>query len=209
VGESVQIAVQPETLDFLLKAKSLRAEIDGAPSSALVVGPNRARDRVLLAASLRISPGEYTAKLSATSVAGEERVTTLAVVVKPRTTVPSSATRPPVVLLNGWETGFTGACNVSTSSADTFGILPSIWCPTAFPSCISSITALWIQTRPLKCWATIWDTYLNSITYDNGDQVPQIDLVAFSMGGLIARAYLAGLQPTGTATPPATPWCAT
>ena len=205
MGESVQIAVQPETLDFLLKAKSLRAEIDGAPSSALVVGPNRARDRVLLAASLRISPGEYTAKLSATSVAGEERVTTLAVVVKPRTTVPSSATRPPVVLLNGWETGFTGACNVSTSSADTFGNLAQYLVSDGVPVVYLFDNCLVDPNQTIEVLGNDLGTYLNSITYDNGDQVPQIDLVAFSMGGLIARAYLAGLQDTGTATPPVTP----
>jgi len=38
--------------------------------------------------------------------------------------------------------------------------------------------------------------FLNTIKYDSGAQVPQIDLVAHSMGGLIARAYLAGFSPT-------------
>jgi uncharacterized protein (TIGR03437 family) len=46
--------------------------------------------------------------------------------------------------------------------------------------------------------------FLKTITYDNGVQVPQIDLVAFSLGGLIARSYLAGLQPDQSYTPPAT-----
>ena len=46
-------------------------------------------------------------------------------------------------------------------------------------------------------------TFLNSIQYADGTQVPQVDLVGFSTGGLIARAYLAGLQPNETLTPPA------
>ena len=59
MGESVQIAVPPDSLDFLLQAKSLRVTINGdmpgAPT-ALVAGPNRARDRVLLAAPRGLSP---------------------------------------------------------------------------------------------------------------------------------------------------------
>ena len=208
VGESVQIAVPPETLDFLLKAKTLRLAvdggIDGAASSVLVVGPNRARDRVLMAAPLRISPGEYTAKLSATSEAGEERVTRLAIVVKPRTTVPSNATRPPVVLLNGWETGFTGTCTVSTSSADTFGNLAQYLLSDGVPVVYFFDNCVVDPNQTIEVLGNDLATYLNSIKYDNGDQVPQIDLVAFSMGGLIARAYLAGLQPSETATPPVT-----
>ena len=208
VGEPVQIAVPSETLDFLLKAKTLRlavdGDIDGAQSSALLVGPNRARDRVLLAASLRISPGEYTAKLSATSEAGEERVTTLAIVVKPRATVPSGATRPPVVLLNGWETGVTGACNASAAS-DTFGNLAAYLISDGVPVVYFFDNCAIDANQTVETLGNDLGTYLNSITYDNGDQVPQIDLVAFSMGGLIARAYLAGLQTSGTATPPVTP----
>src|SRR5580698_7490185 len=122
VAESVEIAVPPDTLDFLLKAKSLRLSLD-AEAVSLVVGPNRTHDRILLAAPLRIPPGDYTATLSATSPTNEERTTKLAISVKPRQSVPSGGARPPVVLLNGWETGFTGTCTVSTSSADTFGNL--------------------------------------------------------------------------------------
>ena len=208
VGESVQIAAPPETLDFLLKATNLRlaidGDIDGAESSALVAGPNRAHDRVLLAAPPRTKPGEYTAKLSATSEAGEERVTTLAIVVKPRQTVPSGATRPPVVLLNGWETGFTGTCTVSSSSSDTFGNLAQYLVSDGVPVVYFFDNCVVDPNQTIEVLGNDLGTYLNSIKYGNGDQVPQIDLVAFSMGGLIARAYLAGLQPSETATPPAT-----
>jgi uncharacterized protein (TIGR03437 family) len=58
--------------------------------------------------------------------------------------------------------------------------------------------------QPVEVLANDLDKFLNSIQYDNGTQVPQIDLVAHSMGGLIARAYLAGLQTDQSFTPPAT-----
>src|SRR5271165_7181112 len=119
-GEAIPIAAPQETLDFLLNAKSRHVEVAGG---GLTAGPNRAGDRILLGASLRMKPGDYTAKLTATSAAGEERQITIAVLVKPLITVPNGSTRPPVVLLNGWEEGFTGTCPVATSASDTFGNL--------------------------------------------------------------------------------------
>ena len=202
LGESVQIAAPPETLDFLLKAKSLRVEVGGAETN-WVAAPNRARDRVLVAAPILTSPGEYTAKLSATSAAGEERAATLAITLKPRQTVPANATRPPVVLLNGWETGFTGTCPL-TSASDTFGNLAQYLVYDGVPVVYFFDNCAVDANQTIEVLGNDLGTFLKTITYDNGDQVPQIDLVAFSMGGLIARAYLAGLQTDGTATPPAT-----
>src|ERR1035441_2183638 len=128
-GESVAIRAPQETFDFLANARSRRVDIvtpDASISAGrLVAAPNRAGDQILLGASLRMSPGEYTVKLSASSAAGEERQTTLAVTVLSLPPVPSNAKRPPVVLLNGWETGFTGTCPIAGSSSDTFGNLAS------------------------------------------------------------------------------------
>src|SRR5271163_1694817 len=96
-GQPVQIATAPETLDFLLNAPNRRLRITGAGTTGIVVSPNRAHDRILLAASLRANPGQYTVELAATSAAGEERSATLDIQVGSLTSVPSSATRPPVV----------------------------------------------------------------------------------------------------------------
>src|ERR1700689_4713931 len=121
--EHAQISAASDALDFPLKAKSRRIQIQGAQADGLVVGPNRAGDGILLAASLRAKPGEYAVTLSAKSAAGEERQAALIMVVQPRQAVPSGSTRPPVVLLNGWEIGFTNSCPISGSPADTFGNL--------------------------------------------------------------------------------------
>jgi triacylglycerol esterase/lipase EstA (alpha/beta hydrolase family) len=46
---------------------------------------------------------------------------------------------------------------------------------------------------------------LGLITNDDGSDVAQFDLVTYSMGGLIARAYLSGLQFDGSLASPLNP----
>jgi uncharacterized protein (TIGR03437 family) len=201
-GEPAQISAASDALNFLLKAKSRRIEIQGAKAEGLVVGPNRAGDGILLAASLRAKPGEYTVTLSAKSEAGEERQAALTMVVQPRQAVPSGSARPPVVLLNGWEVGFTNSCPISGSSTDTFGNLASYLVSDGVPIVYLFDNCVEDPNQPIEALGNDLGTFLNSIQYDTGAQVPQIDLVGFSLGGLIARAYLAGLQPNESLTPP-------
>ena len=65
-GESTRIEAPRETVDFLLLAKARRVETDGKEPRGIVIGPNRAGDQILLAASLRMKPGKYSLTLSAT-----------------------------------------------------------------------------------------------------------------------------------------------
>lgn len=204
LGESVQIAAPQETVDFLLRAKSLRVDLNDAASSTIVASPNHARNRILLGIPPRIHPGTYTARLSATSAEGEARATSLTLVVKPMQRVPTGSSRPPVVLLNGWETGITGSCPVSSSSAQTFGNLAQYLISDGVPIVYFFDNCAIDPNQTIEVLGNDLATYLNSIEYEDGTQVPQIDLVAFSLGGLIARSYLAGLQPSEIATPPAT-----
>jgi uncharacterized protein (TIGR03437 family) len=202
-GEPAQISAASDTLDFLLKAKSRRIEMQGAQADGLVVGPNRAGDGILLAASLRAKPGEYAVTLSAKSAAGEERQAALVMVVQPRQAVPTGSARPPVVLLNGWEIGFTNSCPISSSSSDTFGNLASYLVSDGVPIVYLFDNCVEDPNQPIEVLANDLSAFLTSIQYTNGAQVPQSDLVAFSLGGLIARAYLAGLlSTTDLLTPP-------
>jgi len=197
-GEPARIEAPAETVDFLLHAKTRRVSIEG-----LVVGPNYTGDRILLAASPLAKPGEYNVTLSATSETGDERQTTLAVVVKPQVAVPSNSTRPPVVLVNGWMNGFTGTCPFSTIST-TFGNLAAYLVSDGVPVVyLFDNCALDQGNDTIETLGNDLGAFLNTIKYDSGAQVPQIDLVAHSMGGLIARAYLAGIQPNQTFQPPA------
>ena len=198
-GESTRIDAQPETLDFLLHAKTWRVEIAGKEAHGLVVGTNRSGDQILLAASLRMKPGEYAVTLSAMTEAGEERVTTLALVLNPLQAVPSTATQPPVVLLNGWQApslSQLSTCPQSTPD-QTFGEMASdlhtkynvpvvYW----FDNCVEG------PDQPIEVLGNDLGQVLDLIQYDTGGLVPEIDVVSHSMGGLIARAYLVGLQNT-------------
>ena len=110
-------------------------------------------------------------------------------------TVPNNATRPPVVLLNGWETGYTGVCNVASASLDTFGNLAQYLVSDGVPIVYLFDNCAEDPNQTIETLGNDLNIFLNSIQYANGTQVQQIDLVAHSMGGLIARSYLAGLQP--------------
>jgi uncharacterized protein (TIGR03437 family) len=215
-GEAIPIVAPQATVDFLAHSKTRQVAVVSsgtsgtALSGGLVVAPNRTGDQILLGASLRMKPGEYTVNLSASNAAGATGAaaapsqTTLTVVVKPRVTVPNGSTRPPVVLLNGWEEGFTGTCPVAASSSDDFGNLASYLVSDGVPVVYLFDNCVEDPGQLVETLGNDLATFLNSITYDNGEQVPQIDLVGFSLGGLIARAYLAGLQPDESLLPPTT-----
>jgi uncharacterized protein (TIGR03437 family) len=203
IGEPAEIPAPRETLDFLIHARTRRVTIAGQDATGLIVASNQAQDGILLAPSSKAKPGEYTVTLSATSETGEQRQTPLDVVVKPRVSVPNGSTRPPVVLLNGWQTGFTGACPVATTSATTFGNLAQYLVADGVPVVYLFDNCLEDAGLSIETLGNDLSDFLNTIKYDDGTQVPQIDLVGHSMGGLIARAYLAGLQPNQTYTPPA------
>ncbi len=119
--------------------------------------------------------------------------------------MPSNSTRAPVVLLNGWETGFTGSCPIANSSSDTFGNLAQYLVSDGVPVVYLFDNCLEDPGQTIETLGNDLAAFLNTIKYDTGAQVPQIDLVGFSLGGLIARAYLSGLQPSEALTPPTTP----
>lgn len=198
-GNAVEIAASGDNLDFLRKAKTRNI----LPASGVVAGLNRAGDRVMLAASLNAKPGPRTVVLNAAGVSGEQRQAAINVVVRPRASVPSNATRPPVVLLNGWETGYVNSCPISADSTETFGNLEQYLRSDGVPQVYFFDNCREGANQTLETLAADLATFLGTITYDNGAQVTQIDLVAHSIGGLIVRAYLAGLQTNQSLAPPA------
>ena len=205
-GEARRLAGAREALDFILKAKRIRLGIEGEDAKGFVVGPGLRGDAPLLAASHMVKPGEYTLTLAATSDGGEERVTKLSVVLEPTQPVPSTATTPPVVLLNGWQFGFSnGGCPISSSSSDTFGNLAQYLEGDGVPVVYFFDNCVECPNCKIEDLGNTLQQFLTLIQYDIGGLVPQIDVVTHSMGGLIVRAYLAGLQADGSLLPPPNP----
>ena len=205
MGEPIEVPMAAGTLDFMVHAKTRRVTVGGQDVAGLVVAPNETQDKILLAPNSKAIPGEYAVTLSATSAAGEEMDADVVVVVKPRQTVPAGSTRAPVVLLNGWIAGYTGTCTISSDSTVTFGNLASYLVSDGVPIVYLFDNCLEGANQSIETLGGDLNSFLNSITYADGTPVTQIDLVAHSIGGLIARAYLEGLQTNEAYLPPYSP----
>jgi uncharacterized protein (TIGR03437 family) len=120
-------------------------------------------------------------------------------------TVPKSATRPPVVLLNGWVTGYVNSCPAAADSTSTFGNLAKYLISDGVPVVYFFDNCRVDPNATIEALGNDLAAFLAGIKYDDGSLVPQVDIVAHSMGGLIARSYLAGLQTNGSLAPPADP----
>jgi len=112
--------------------------------------------------------------------------------------VPKTAL-PPVVFLDGYEASCSGS-----SFAGTFGSFDQFLQSTGrvtifFDNC------MYPNKPPIETLGTNLGTFLSALKYTDGTAVSQVDVVAHSMGGLIVRAYLAGMQTGGTFTPPPNP----
>ena len=195
-GDRVSIATSQETIDFVSEAKTYAVTVKGPQGKGFVVAPSVNRDQLLLASSLTTESGEYVVTVSAVNAAGEERVATVNVTVNALPVVPTGASTPPVVLLNGWQFSVLppSTCLIApTGSVATFGSLASqLVAPQVyfFDNCVEqSVNGTSIE----ELGATLGQ-FLDMIQYAGGLLVPQVDLVSHSMGGLIVRSYLAGLQ---------------
>lgn len=208
MGEPTEVPVAADTRDFVIHAKTRRVTMDGQDVAGLVVAPNETQDEILLAANSRATPGNYAVTISATSASGEEMSAEVDVVVKPRQsvpTVPKSSTRAPVVLLNGWISGYSGTCSIASSSSVTFGNLAQFLIQDGVPVVYFFDNCLEGANQSIETLGGDLSSFLSQIKYDDGSQVTQIDVVAHSIGGLIVRAYLEGLQPNQLYQPPYSP----
>jgi uncharacterized protein (TIGR03437 family) len=106
-------------------------------------------------------------------------------------------TRPPVVLMNGYQ----GKCTSGTTSTATFGQLEQLLAAQRiqvyfFDNCKVPATS---YSRPtIEELGQAFGDFIQNLG------APQVDVVAHSMGGLILRSYLAGKLPGGGFSPPAT-----
>ena len=106
---------------------------------------------------------------------------------------------PPVVFLNGYQV----SCG-ATQFSDTFGKFDQFLQASGRVSVFFDNCS--IPGKPsIESLGNSFATFLGALKYTDGTVVTQVDAVTHSMGALILRAYLAGMQPSGTFTPPANP----
>ena len=104
----------------------------------------------------------------------------------------------PVVFLNGFETD----CGSATFQA-VFGMADKVLQDDARVSLFFNNCD--VPGRPsIEKLAAAFAAYLGGLTYDDGQPVGGVDVVGYSMGGLIVRSYLSGKQEAQqTFSPPA------
>jgi uncharacterized protein (TIGR03437 family) len=110
----------------------------------------------------------------------------------------------PVVFLDGYQLGCIGDSGFMSNFAEADQVLQASNLVTVYFDNCSVPDSPSIETL-----GSAFGQFLASLRYVNGTSVPQVDVVAHSMGGLIVRAYLSGMQnlvsgTSRTFSPPAT-----
>lgn len=201
-GTPARLSVSEDVLLLLLKSKRLTVTHEGMVEEGIVVAPNLTGDGVVVAASLMKAPGDYPVTITVEGENGEINETTLLVRVQPLESISTNSTLPPVVLLNGWQMPSLekrSFCPVAANgSYDTFGSLGDNWLyPIGVPGVYFFDNCVECPNCSVEALGNHLGMFLNSVV-----DVSRFDLVGHSMGGLIARAYLSGLQSTGIPKPP-------
>jgi uncharacterized protein (TIGR03437 family) len=214
-GALVAQAIAPRTFRAVAGEARTAALNDGVPpltavTSARTTPPLEFPIRVLtteptgmkLVIPPATPPGDYTVEIEGRGPEGRSISTTLRVKVDAVTFSPEAvAARPPVILLNGFQLVCGDTASTLTASVDTFGQLASLLQTDGvgvayFNNCTYGDVSIEQLAGQLN-------NYLAGLKYTDGTPIPQVDLVVHSMGGLIARAYLAGKgQSSGSFSPP-------
>ncbi len=110
----------------------------------------------------------------------------------------------PVVFLDGYQLGCTGDTSFKANFAEADQVLQASNLVTVYFDNCSVANGPSIETL-----GSAFGQFLGTLRYVNGMAVPKVDVVAHSMGGLIVRAYLSGMQNlvsgmARTFSPPAT-----
>ena len=204
-GNSLRLELSHETAALI--SDEVAVESETIPSTAYPISAGlRPREKALfLATPPNMPAGAYGVKLSLTSKMGETYRGSVAVVVEPLPPIAQTG-RPAVLLVNGFSLSSitTGACILSEDSTGTFGRLEELLVADGAPvvffdNCRFGSPAIEVLGRELG-------TTIGALQHEDGSSVSQVDIVAFSMGSLIARSYLAGKQlAPGLFLPPADP----
>jgi uncharacterized protein (TIGR03437 family) len=110
--------------------------------------------------------------------------------------VPKTSSSP-VVFLNGYEFG----CINDHSFAGTFDVADQVLQSAGLVSLFFDNCA--VANNPnIEALGAAFGQFLAGLKYTDGTPVTQVDVVAHSLGGLIVRAYLAGMADVVSTAPP-------
>lgn len=149
--------------------------------------------------------GNYEVTLIGTVGLKRTAIESFTVTIEPLTVSrAAAATRPPVILLNGWQAICNNTASTLTASQETFGSLATLLQADGAPVLFFNNCSYGNIT--IDALGSKLGDYIASLRYSDGTSVDEVDLVGHSMGGLIARTYLAGMRASGqgwTFSPPA------
>jgi pimeloyl-ACP methyl ester carboxylesterase len=157
-------------------------------------------------------PGEYELQIEGSSPDGTHIAASTRIEVAAFTIPRSSTGRTPVVLLNGFQLDgclFGDSDSTVKASSGTFGNLASFLANEEVP--VAFFNNCSFDNIPIEDLSAQLRVFITQLKYDDGTSVDQqIDLICHSMGGLIARGYLSGIQLDGWSNsfyfqPPANP----
>ena len=150
-------------------------------------------------------PGDYTVEIAGRGPDGRGVATSLRVTVDAVTFAPEAvAARPPVIMLNGFQLVCGDTASTLAASVDTFGQLATLLQADGLG--VAYFNNCYYGDISIEQLAGQLNNYLATLRYTDGTPISQVDLVVHSMGGLIARAYLAGKgQTSGSFSPPTNP----
>jgi uncharacterized protein (TIGR03437 family) len=197
-GGSIAIDAAPETLAFLRSAKTRTAR---AANRNFPVAQELNGNRMMIGVPINTEPGDYAVSLSFIGPQ-EERTTEIQIAVAPLARPETSSATPPVVLLDGIQLSPDGSCPIPQDSTGTFGNLQAYL--QAAPNNVPNVYFFENCTECPEC--SIEELGAELATFLNALPLPQVDVIAHSMGGLIVRSYLAGKSVAPSVfNPPATP----
>ena len=101
-----------------------------------------------------------------------------------------------MVFLNGYQLGCIGDSSFKSNFGNADAVLQASNLVTVYFDNCSVPNVPSIETL-----GAAFGQFLTSLKYTNGTPVPLVDVVAHSMGGLIARSYLSGKQQVSAGTP--------
>ena len=203
-GQTVTISLTAKSRQFASQAQKLSTSTVPTGEHEISVGRNRETQELFLAVPLTMPTGTYEVNVSLWNDKGEERRATIQVEIDPLSPIPQTV-RTPVVLINGFQLpDLKNTCPPSEDSSSIFGNLEDYLLLDRVPSVFLDNCRQYPNKCPIEDLGNRLRQFLGSLRYTDGTTVPEVDIVAHSMGGLIARSYITGKQSTpGVFRPPA------